>query len=44
MYKPFVLACNSALDELSGVEVEGLPSFELEKQIVFVHSVNETHH
>jgi len=38
MYTSFVLACNYALGELSAVEIEGLPSFELEKQIVFAHN------
>ena len=38
MYEPFVRACNSALDELSIIKVDGLPAFELEKQIVFVDS------
>jgi len=38
MYNPFVLACNYALDQLSRVQVEGLPPFSEEKQIVFVRN------
>ena len=41
MYKPFVRAFNSALDELSGIHVDGLPQFEPWRQIVFVHSSNQ---
>ena len=48
MYNPFVVACNYALDELSHVEVPGLPEFSDEKQIVFVRnhdrSVRSHHH
>ena len=36
MYKPFVAACNYALDEFSRLRVEGLPHFSEDKQIVFV--------
>jgi len=38
MYNPFVLACNGALEELSEVEIEELPPFEPDKQIVFVRN------
>ena len=36
MYEPFVAACNYALDEFSRLQVEGLPRFSKDKQIVFV--------
>ena len=42
MYKPFVLACNYALDELSRIDVKGLPQFEPERQIIFVHTSRQT--
>ena len=32
-----MLACNYALDELSGIEVRGLPPFGLKKQMVLIH-------
>jgi len=38
MYKPFVAACNYALDEFARFQVEGLPRFSEEKQIVFVRA------
>ena len=39
MYNPFVVACNHALDELSEInDVDGLPKFTTEKQIVFVRN------
>ena len=38
MYNPFVQACNHSLDKLSAVEIEGLPSYKPEKQIVFVRN------
>src|SRR5882762_3171896 len=39
MYDPFVRACNYALDALSVVnDVDGLPEFSGEKQIVFVRN------
>jgi hypothetical protein len=38
MYNPFVVACNYALDEFSRINVEGLPEFSPEKQIVFVRN------
>lgn len=41
MYKPFVLACNYALDKLSEIEVQGLPPFELANQIAFVRNSDQ---
>ena len=41
MYEPFVRACNCALDQISKIQdVDGLPSFSIEKQIVFVDNHN----
>jgi hypothetical protein len=37
MYNPFVRAYNHALDELSKIDIEGLPKFSEEKQIVSLH-------
>jgi len=42
MCKPFVLACNYALDKLSEIEVQGLPPFELGNQIAFVHNSDQS--
>ena len=43
MYKPFVRACNYALEALSAInDVDGLPQFSEEKQIVFVHNHNRS--
>ena len=36
MYKPFVRACNYALEALSAINVDGMPKFSELKQIVFV--------
>ena len=43
MYKPFVRACNCALDQMSKIEnVDRLPPFSAEKQIVFVDNHNRS--
>src|SRR5882757_1382387 len=38
MHDPFVRACNYALDKLSKIQVEGLPPFSNDQQIVFVRN------
>jgi hypothetical protein len=48
MYEPFVRAFNYALDEISKINVAGLPKYSEEKQIVFVSHhdrvVHSAHH
>ncbi|KAF8315998.1 uncharacterized protein EI90DRAFT_3293795 [Cantharellus anzutake] len=42
MYDPFVIASNYALDQLSKVDIQGLPQYSADKQIVFVCNHNHT--
>ena len=43
MYKPFVRACNCALDQMSKIQnVDRLPPFSTESQIVFVDTHNRS--
>jgi len=41
MYDPLIKAFNCALDRLSRVDVDGLPEFKKERQIVFARSDTE---
>jgi hypothetical protein len=38
MYNPLMVICNYALAKLSGVEVEGLPPFSEDRQLIFVRN------
>ena len=38
MYDPLIKALNCALDRLSKVNVDGLPEFKKERQVVFARS------
>ncbi|KAF8312603.1 uncharacterized protein EI90DRAFT_3093157 [Cantharellus anzutake] len=40
MYDPFVIASNYALDQLSKIDIQGLPQYSANKQIVFVCNHN----
>ena len=44
MYKPFVRACNYALEALSAIDVNGMPKFSMVEQIVFVCNHNRSVH
>ena len=44
MCKPFLRACNYALETISTIEINGLPKFSEENQIVFVRNHGSENH